>query len=331
MLATARPTRAKSSTVRRSYGGTYNRVFGGQKMTEGRSLINFGDIGKPATLLIEKISNAVGGYFRPYQIKRVAKAEAEAEIVRVEAQVEVTDLQRRAVTRFIAEEAKKQENIETIAEKAIPQLSDSSNPQEMEDDWVTNFFDKCRIISDEDMQALWSRILAGEANAPGQFSKRTVNLLGSLDKADADLFTTLCGFVWRVGQQPVPLVYDRHASIYTEAGIVFDALSHLHDIGLINFEVLAGYQISELPKHVVAHYYETPIIMEFKGEENNEMDAGEVILTRAGEELTRVCGGDPVEGFPEYVLGCWMQQGLVLASAYPQNADYDGASFRPVS
>lgn len=30
------------------------------------------------------------------------------------------------------------------------------------------------------MQTLWARILAGEANAPGKFSKRTVNLVGSL-------------------------------------------------------------------------------------------------------------------------------------------------------
>jgi hypothetical protein len=158
-------------------------------MTENNnSLINFGDISKPATVLIEKISEAVGGYFRPYQIKRVAKAEADADIIKAEAQIEITDLQRRALNRFVAEESKKQENIETITAKAIPQLTDSSAPQNMEDDWISNFFDKCRIVSDEEMQSLWAKVLAGEANSPGSYSKRTVNFLSSLDKSDAQLF-----------------------------------------------------------------------------------------------------------------------------------------------
>jgi hypothetical protein len=54
-------------------------------MSEGKSLINIdlGNFSKPATVLIEKISDAVGGCFRPFQIKRIAKAESEAEIIRV--------------------------------------------------------------------------------------------------------------------------------------------------------------------------------------------------------------------------------------------------------
>ena len=38
-------------------------------------LVNLGDLSKPAVVLVEKISDAVGGIFKPYQIVRVAKAE----------------------------------------------------------------------------------------------------------------------------------------------------------------------------------------------------------------------------------------------------------------
>ena len=143
-------------------------------------LARLGDLSKPATVLVEKISNAVGGIFKPYQIVRVAKAEAEAERIRAESQIQVTALHRRALRRFLEEETKRQSNIEDITQKALPLLKEESSPQNVEDDWVTNFFDKCRIVSDEDMQRLWSRVLAGEANAPGAFSKRTVNLLADL-------------------------------------------------------------------------------------------------------------------------------------------------------
>ena len=106
------------------------------------------------------------------------------------------------VFRFVAEEARKQDNIEKITQKAIPQLEKSSNPKNIEDDWIVNFFDKCRIISDDEMQSLWARVLAGEANSPGRYSKRTVNFLNSLDKVDANLFTALCGFGWQIGSLP---------------------------------------------------------------------------------------------------------------------------------
>ena len=83
-------------------------------------LTNLGDLTKPATVLIEKISDAVGGVFKPFQIVRVAKAEAEAEVIHAEAQIRVSDIQRRAMHRFLVEEAKRQSNIESITQKALP-------------------------------------------------------------------------------------------------------------------------------------------------------------------------------------------------------------------
>ena len=128
-------------------------------MAQGGGLINLGELSKPPTVLIEKISDAIGGIFRPYQIRRIAEAEAEAEQIRALSQIEITALQNRAVSRFVIEEAKKQYNIETITEKALPLLEEGASPQNIEDDWIAHFFDRCRLISDEEMQALWSKVL----------------------------------------------------------------------------------------------------------------------------------------------------------------------------
>jgi hypothetical protein len=116
--------------------------------------IDLGDLSKPATVLIKKISDAIGGIFKPGQIIRVAKAEAEADEIRAKSQIQVTDLHRRALHRFLEEEANKQSNIEAITQKALPQLKKNSSPQDVGNDWITNFFDKCRIVSDDDMQKL---------------------------------------------------------------------------------------------------------------------------------------------------------------------------------
>ena len=49
-------------------------------MGEGGGLINLGDLSKPATVLIERVSDAVGGIAKPWQIKRIAKAETKADL-----------------------------------------------------------------------------------------------------------------------------------------------------------------------------------------------------------------------------------------------------------
>ncbi|MBA7591763.1 hypothetical protein ES708_33926 [subsurface metagenome] len=288
-------------------------------MTEGFSLIKIdGKISEPATALINKISDAVGGLYKPYQIRRVAKAEAEAEIIKEQAQIKITNLQRRALARFVSEEAKKQENIESITEKAIPQLDDSSNPQNMENDWIANFFDKCRIVSDEEMQVLWAKVLASEANSPGTYSKRTVNSLGSLDKRDAQLFTTLCGFVVAIGEEKTPLVYDQEASIYKVQQINFDTLTHLDNIGLIRFEPVTELQKVELPQHIDIYYHGTALKVAFKNPKENRMDIGKVLLSSIGDELAGICNSKPMDGFLDYVIERLTKQGLVFSSPYPK-------------
>jgi Protein of unknown function (DUF2806) len=286
-------------------------------MSDSNAMISLGDLTKPATVLIEKISDAVGGIFQPYQIKRLAKAEVEAGIIRAQGEIQVTDLQRRAMHRFIAEEGKKQENIESITSQAIPLLEDKSEPQQMNDDWIANFFDKCRIVSDEEMQRLWARVLAGEANSPGTFTKRTVNFLGSLDKIDASLFTKLCGFAWTVGGLTT-LIYDEKDAIYANAGINFSILSHLDDIGFISFGTLTGFKWMELPKRVLVSYFDQPIIIEFEKDEANEIETGKVLLTQVGQQLAPICGAEPVPEFLGYVLNRWSKKALKLSSPYPR-------------
>lgn len=266
---------------------------------------------KPATVFLQKIADAVEGYYKPSQIRRVAEAEADAALTLAESQIKVTEIQKRAIVRFANEETKKQLNMEAITQNALPLLEDKSTPQNMADDWITNFFEKSRIISDKDMQQLWAKILAGEANKPGAFAKRTVNLLADFEKSDAELFTSLCGFCWMLLSQFQPLVFDtqdEQGKIYNDKGINLSTLSHLESLGLINLDITSyGYK---LPKKIRVFYYDRPVDLTFP-EEHNKLPVGKVILTRAGQQLAPVCGSVPVTGFFEHVYDIWAGQNLV--------------------
>lgn len=270
------------------------------------SLINLGKLSKPADTLIKKVSSAVGGIFEPWQIERVAKANAKADLIKAESEIEITDLHRRAMHRFVEEEALRQLNMEKITEKALPHLDDDSNPDEMEDDWVTNFFDKSRIVSDEEMQNIWSNVLAGEANTPGTYSKRTVNFLSDLDKKDAELFQSLCSFGWVVGSFS-PLIFGSKDQIYNDIGLNFNTLSHLDSIGLIQFNHLSGFVRTGLPKTFPVYYCGKELILTLEKDTENQLPLGHVLLTKVGEELATVCVAPSVDGFDDYVKEKWVK------------------------
>ncbi|MFZ0035593.1 MAG: DUF2806 domain-containing protein [Sedimentisphaerales bacterium] len=248
----------------------------------------------------------MGGIFKPYQIKRVAKAEAEATLIKAQTEIQITDLHRRAMHRFVEEEANRQKNIEDITAKALPKLNDKADPSKVEDDWIVNFFDKCRIVSDNEMQNLWSRVLAGESNSPGTYSKRTVNFLSDLDKGEAEQFTRLCGFEWTIDSEIAPLIYDEYKhQIYKDQGINFDLLRHLESIGLIRFSDIEVYLYEGMPKKLTVLYYGTSVTLEMPSYSSNEINVGHVLFTKIGKELAPICGSKPVDGFLEYVIKKW--------------------------
>ena len=282
-------------------------------MSEGGSLINFGDLSKPATVLIEKVCNAVGIVYEPTRIKRTARAEAEAAKIATLSQIELTELERRAMERLVHQEARKQENIERITAGAAESLTETAKVEDLQEDWVAHFFKQCDTVSDREMQSLWSRLLAGEATAPGTFSKRTVDFVSSIDKKDAALFTAFCQFVWMIGE-PVPLIFQMDDPIFSAQGITFDSLKHLDAIGLISLETVSGYAKKGFAKYAHAFYYGMPTLIEFSADEQNQLEIGHALLTSTGKELISICGSTRNEAFYEAIIQRWSSRGLILAS-----------------
>ena len=291
-------------------------------MGDTNALINFGNLAKPANTLINKISDAIGGIFKPYQIKRVAQAEAEADKISAITQIEITDLYRRAIARFFTEEAKKQNNIEAITSKALPIVTEKARPDQVEDDWITHFFDKCRLISDEKMQSLWARVLAGQANSPGKYTKKTVEILANMEKSDAVLFSKLCNFGFYISKFTL-LIYDTKHTIYNDHGINFSTISHLESLGLVHFNSIVGYIQNGYEQKGYVLYFNNKVWIEFHKAEDNELKIGKVLLTQAGQQLATICDAQPRDGFVDYVKEKWKSLGYKTEPNAKQMATAD--------
>ena len=278
---------------------------------------------------INKIGNAIGWWAEPRQIIRKAEAEAKAAMIqaksdievadfkrRVESDIEIPDLNRRTEARVAFESIKQQANMEGIACAALSYLNISdATPQDVEDDWVTNFFEKCHNVSDEEMQQAWARILAGEANNPGSFSRKTVNVMADLGKADAEMFRNLCRFVctqWS-GRIDIPLVFDFYHEIYNQQGVQFESCAHLEDLGLVKMEGLTSLSLIAKPLFIVSYDEKTVIVESTK--EDNRVNVGHIMFTKVGAELSRICQAEPVDGFFEYVCDVWTRKGLTVTPA----------------
>lgn len=285
-------------------------------MSDGNSIINLGDLAKPATVLIEKVSNAVGVLYEPRRIKKKAEAEAEADKIKALAGIELSEIQQRGIERLIHQEARKQENIESITAQAASELPPEAKAEDLEEDWVAHFFDQCDNVSDKEMQSLWSRLLAGEATNPGTYSKRTVDFVASMDKSDANLFTNFCQFTWTIGGA-TPLIFDTNNEVYTKHGINFSSLKHLDAIGLISFESTTNYRRLGFSKQALFFYCGQPTLAEFPKDKDNEIKTGKVLFTQAGQQLVNICGAKRNQEFYEYAIEQLSKPNIVLSSMLP--------------
>ena len=269
--------------------------------------MNVGGLAKPVTTLVNRVSDALSGpfrgAFRPMQIRRVAEAEADAIRILTQADADAVEIRLRTAERVLAGEMRNQVNMESILGRAIPHVTEEAEPERMEDDWIVNFFEKCRIVSDEQMQELWARILAGEASYPGTFSRKTVNIMEDMDKLHADLFTNLLGFRWQLPQGPWPIVYSQD-ELWRQQGINQMTLADLQSLGLVQANLI-GVFINRMPQTMRASYFGTVVELTLSGSAAEKFDLGDTQLTSAGDQLSRVCQPTPVAGVLEEMVERW--------------------------
>jgi len=101
-------------------------------------------------------------------------------------------------------------------------------------DWFLRFFEAAGNISNEDMQILWARILAGEIYRPGAFTLRTLETLRNMTQSEALLLQQLARLVLVEGDG-TKFIYH---SDYNDYEAHETEINELYGIGAKEFTVI---------------------------------------------------------------------------------------------
>ena len=87
-------------------------------------------------------------------------------------------------------------NMQSIVGQAIDQMPEQVPDTPVDHDWTARFFDNAKDVSDEEMQKLWAKLLAGEVECPGSVSLRTLDILREMTQKEAELFARAVNYIF---------------------------------------------------------------------------------------------------------------------------------------
>jgi hypothetical protein len=272
-------------------------------------------LSKPVTKLIESIEKAVGAWWEPHGMRRRAQAEVDVMRIRAEGKLELLELADRASQRLAEQELRRQANIEAVIRKAVPELPETVSEEPVDTDWMAQFFEQCQDFSNEQMQSLWARILAGEVAKPGSYSPMTLHTVKLLRKADAEVFTRFCTYVVNFGGS-LASPHENELMQYESAhGTPYGHILHLQALGLLETGFGLGIPIPA-GGATIAIYNEVPYVIR-PATEGPAVRIAVRALTQVGIELARICGARPDPEYWNKVMAVWREQRQLTVDRIP--------------
>ena len=200
-------------------------------------------------------------------------------------------------------------NQNDIVKIATQSLQTGAKPEDVEDDWLGRFMDKAKLVSSQEFQRIWGKILARECNEPGSIPVTLLYTLEKMDKEDAEAFTALCRIAVELDGKLSPFIIGSKFDEYNLlVGINLDKLVSLDALGLIEMDFgtqASGYVIEtdEIPAKVI--YFDK----EYELFDEKQIGVGNVIFAKAGEALCQSIDVDMIEGFWEnFCLPFWEER-----------------------
>lgn len=175
---------------------------------------------------------------------------------------------------------KQQKRCKSIANKAKEFIENTAEPENISEDWLEFFFDKAKLVCNDDMQLIWAKLLSEEANNPGTINPSLLHTMSIMRYDQALFFSNISRFVLREFKKDNVhlLIFIRH----TDSDITPSKLKDLERLGLIE----CNFEKEYIFKNKKWLTYGNKVLTIFGDPKNNKkIKAGNVIFTYDGEKL----------------------------------------------
>ena len=254
--------------------------------------------------LVETVANATGltalgtimnaygeAKAQTYLAKQKAQTEAEIEILKMQGQEKVAQY-------ILARNNQKVENVSEIVSKAQQQfeIGEKVSSEPVDNDWMTRFLGIAEDVSDNEMQELWARVLAGEVKHPHSYSLRTLEVLRNISKEEAGLIAKVSAFVFEMNY-----LCNEDFALNLQDKITLDDIGMVCGEDLIHSKTVTVEKLSFVLNHCQIMNIYAPVGTKF--------EIRCVRLTKAGSEIVRLVQGIDYQKYLQSISAKIKQQG----------------------
>lgn len=268
----------------------------------------------PANKLLDIVSNMFGKAYEPRHIRKIADAKAYeltviGEAIRANSDLPILydksavtidatrfeELVKRTGNRLAIQEIVRQQNIEAVVDNAYSELEgqtpiDNTKP---DDDWLLRFFSSVEDISNDEMQMLWGRLLAGEITKPHSYSMRTLGTLKNLTSTEAVDFGRACRISIKSANDRV--IINNETTLKAH-GLSYSDMLNLQDYGLLNAGALLHITTDLAAMGKISYSHKNRIILvKNQSDKPFKVSLQVFTMTKAAFELARIVTPDESE------------------------------------
>ena len=201
-----------------------------------------------------------------------------------------------------------QSKIAQIAIESAKEGTDFSDKSGVNEDFIDRFMDSAKFVSDEKLQAMWGKVLAGEFEKPNSTPTSIIRILTELTQEQAEAFAILCNLCVEFqeidfGRVMKYIMLNGYHNGEETFGLTFGMLNELDSVGLIKHKTdnvscfVVGFRFNQSDVRIT-YWKDTSIIRTNK---DGSIPIGSVFLTDVGYALARSVEKKEIPGFFESV------------------------------
>ena len=154
-------------------------------------------------------------------------------------------------------------NLGNTLVKSSPYIVSDENKISNDNDFFWGVIEHAKSISDDEMQELIAKIIAGEYNTPGAYNMSTLQAIKVLGRNEMRLFESACGLIVNRNQIPIQVFRfsdDKIEEVVKSLGVDYEKLSIMQGLGLFlpgrmtaSLKGVQGFELTYFDKKILFH------------------------------------------------------------------------------